>query len=56
MSRRMSAQSYNKMLFSYHFFSTEAEAREYITAHRWRKYTISSNEKGDCWTVYHKER
>lgn len=56
MSRRMSASSYNKMLFSYHFFSGEAEAMEYIKAHKWRKYTISSNLAGDCWTVYHKER
>ena len=56
MARRMSTASYNKMLFSYHFFSTEAEARAYIAAHRWKKYTISSNASGDCWTVYHKER
>ena len=45
-----------KQLMSYHFFSTEAEARAYIRARRWRKYTISSNAAGDCWTVYHKER
>ena len=56
MARRMSAASYNKMLFSYHHFNTEKEAREYIAARRWRKYTISSNAAGDCWTVYHKER
>ena len=44
-----------KQLMSYHFFSTEAEAREYIRSRRWRKYVISSNLSGDCWTVYHKE-
>lgn len=45
-----------KQLMSYHFFNAEQEAREYIKARRWRKYTISSNESGTCWTVYHKER
>lgn len=55
MARFRSAASYNKMLASYHFFDTEQEAREYIKAHRWRKYVISSNAAGDCWTVYHKE-
>ena len=51
-----SANAYNKMLNSYHFFSTEEEARAYIKSKRWRKYTISSNASGDCFTVYHKER
>lgn len=45
-----------KQLMSYHFFSSEAEALEYIRARRWRKYVISGNLAGDCWTVYHKER
>lgn len=51
-----SANAYNKMLNSFHFFSTEAEARTFIKVRRWRRYTISSNAAGDCWTVYHKER
>jgi len=45
-----------KQLMSYHFFSTEAEALEYIKARRWRKYVLSSNTDGTCWTLYHKER
>ena len=45
-----------KQLMSYHHFATEAAAREYIQGKRWRKYTISSNQAGTCWTVYHKER
>ena len=45
-----------KQLMSFHFFSTEADALAYIKARRWRKYVISSNLAGDCWTVYHKER
>ena len=52
----MSRAATYKQLMSYHFFGTEAEAREYILAHRWRKYTISNNAAGDCWTVYHRER
>lgn len=56
MGRKRSATSYNKMLFSYHFFATEAEALAYVKAHRWRKYTLSSNEDETCWTLYHKER
>lgn len=56
MSRRMSTSSYNKMLLSFHHFDTEAEARAYIKAKRWRKYVLSSNLEGTVWTVYHKER
>lgn len=52
----MSRGATYKQLMSYHFFSTEAEALEYIKAHRWRKYVIGSNQDGTCWTVYHKER
>lgn len=50
------AKGYNKMLNSYHFFNTEAEALEYIRRKRWRKYVLSSNADGTCWTLYHKER
>lgn len=46
----------NKLIRSFHHFPTEAEALEYIRARRWRVYTLSSNQAGDCWTVYHKER
>lgn len=56
MGRRMSAKNYNKMLNSYHFFNTEADALAYVKANRWRKYTLSSNIEGTCWTLYHKER
>lgn len=51
----MSRATINKELMSYHHFDTEQEARAWIKAHRWRKYVISSNLAGDCWTVYHKE-
>ena len=50
------ANGYNKMLNSYHFFDTEEEAREHIKRKRWRKYVLSSNKEGTCWTLYHKER
>lgn len=54
--RRGSAEAINKMLNSYHFFSNVQEAKEFIAKHRWRKFVMSSNKDGTCWTVYHKER
>ena len=56
MSRRLSPNSFNKLLSSYNHFGSEEEARAFVKAHRWRKYVISSNADGTCWTVYHKER
>lgn len=50
------ARNINKILSCYHFFNTEQEARAYIAGRGWRKYVISSNAAGDCWTVYHRER
>lgn len=51
-----SVNAYNKTLNSYHFFSTEAEAMTYVKLHRWRKYVLSGNADGTCWTLYHRER
>ena len=48
--------AYNKMLNSYHFFNTEEEAKKYIKQRKWRKYLLTSNIDGTCWTLYHKER
>ena len=50
------AAAYNRYLMSFHFFASEAEALAYVKARRWRKYVLSSNEKGDCWTLYHNGR
>lgn len=52
----MRKRDINKELRSYYFFDTEREARAFIKAKRWRKYLLSSNQDGTCWTLYHKER
>lgn len=52
----MRRKSLNKLISCYHFFDTEEEARAFIKAKRWRKYCLSSNLDGTCWTLYHKER
>lgn len=52
----MARRNINKYLMSFHFFATEAEALEYVKSRRWRKYVLSGNAAGDCWTLYHKER
>lgn len=52
----MRRKSLNKLISCYHFFDTEEEARAFIKAKRWRKYYLSSNLDGTCWTLYHKER
>lgn len=45
-----------KKLMSYHFFNSKEEALAYAKQNRWRKYVLSSNLDGTCWTLYHKER
>lgn len=54
MGRRKTAIGYNKMLNCYHFFDTKEEAEAFARRNRWRKYNISSNQAGTCWTLYHK--
>ena len=46
-----STRAYNAMLDRYHFFKTETEAIAYAKVRKWRKYVISSNETGTCWTL-----
>lgn len=54
MGHRKTAANYNKMLDSYHLFDTKEEAEAFAKRNRWRKYIISSNQAGTCWTLYHK--
>lgn len=56
MAKRCSPESLNKQLMSYYFFNSKDEARKFIAQKRWRKFILSANIDGTCWTVYHKQR
>ena len=47
-------EQYNRHLMSYKHFDTEEKAREFIKAHRLRKYVLSANMDKTCWTLYNK--
>lgn len=49
----MTRDKYNRMLDLYHFFDTRQEAEKYAKSRRWRKYIISPNAAGTCWTLAH---
>lgn len=49
----MTRDKYNRMLDLYHFFDTKQAAENYAKSRGWRKYIISSNLDGTCWTLAH---
>lgn len=47
-------ERYNRNLMNYKFFDSKADAMAFIKDHRLRKYVLSSNLDGTCWTLHNK--